>query len=343
MPLIVHVPLQFTPGEKWAYTQTNYALLARIVERLTGKPLEALLQERLFAPLQMRETFFASAARPCATNYSAAPGSGVSVRHLDFPPFVHAAGGLCSSVGDLVRWNLALDAGKVLSPELARALWTATRLRNGSPARLDGRTIGYGLGWVVDDTPGRRSVGHSGGNSTAYRRYRDPHLTIIVLHNGVLDPDGVVSSIATIVREDRAGIATAPQEKFWDASISGDTKAIEESLAAGADIEALDTRRSSNGRRALNWAASGDHADAVRRLLQRGAAIDAANKSAFTALHHAAESGSAAAAEALLTAGANPALRNASGELPADVARRKGHAALAKRLETAGKSSAPAH
>jgi CubicO group peptidase (beta-lactamase class C family) len=332
LPLIAQAPLQFEPGTKWAYTQTNYTLLALIVQRVSGMPLEAFLQSRFFGPLGMKQTFYASPSRPCAVNYAPGPEGSVARRALDFPPFVHAAGGLCSSVEDLVRWNDSLDRGTLLRPELTRELWTAARLKDGSAARLSG-TIGYGLGWVVDDAPGQRSVGHSGGNSTAYRRFLDEHFTVIVLHNGVLDPDGLVSSIASVVRNGSASGAASAEEKLWDAAMNGDVPAIESALEAGADIEAQDTRRSRNGRRALNWAASNDHPDAIRTLLSRGASINAANKTGFTALHHAAESGAAEAAEALLAAGADTSLVNTAGERPAEVARRKGHPALAAAIE----------
>jgi CubicO group peptidase (beta-lactamase class C family) len=332
LALIADAPLQFAPGEKWAYTQTNYVLLARLIEKLSGRSLEGFLSERLFKPLGMKETFYADETHRCATNYAAAADGTVNVRALDFPPFVHAAGGLCSSLADLELWNGALDADRVLPAPLAAELWTGTRLENGQPARITANT-GYGLGWVVDDTPGHKSVGHSGGNSTAYRRYLDDHLTVIVLHNGVLDPDGLVSSIAAIVLRGPGESSADAQERLWDSAGDGDTKAIERALAAGADIEALDERKSRNGRRALNWAAINDHAEAIRLLLARGAAIDATNKTGFTALHHAAESGAAHAAEALLAAGANRNLKTKDGELAADIARRKGHGELALRIE----------
>lgn len=336
LPLVAGAPHQFAPGEKWAYTQTNYVLLARMIERLSGKPLEVFMAERLFRPMGMNETFFATpgSAKPsCATNYSRGPGSAVTVRRLDFPSFVHAAGGLCSSLSDLVRWNAALDAGRVLPDRLTRELWTSTRLKDGSPVRIDGKNTGYGLGWVVDDSPGHKAVGHSGGNSTAYRRYLDDGVTIIVLHNGVFDPDGMVSSIAAIVQRQAGDAGPSVQEQLWDAARSGDTAGIERALADGAEIEALDTRTSRNGRRALNWAAVNDHPEALRTLLAHGAAIDAANKTGFTSLHHAAESGSAQCVAVLLAAGANRSLSNKDGERAADVARRKGHGDLAAAIE----------
>jgi CubicO group peptidase (beta-lactamase class C family) len=336
LPMIESAPMQFPPGERWAYTQTNYVLLARIVERASGKPLESFMAERLFVPLGMNNSFFAvggDAARVPAVNYEPSERGEPALRRLDFPTFVHAAGGLCASLDDLVRWNAALDAGSVLPPALQKEMWTSTPLNNGKPFRIDGKTIGYGLGWAVDDTPAHRSVGHSGGNSSAYRRYLDEGFTIIVLHNGVADPDGLVASIASIVRRGSAGGSASAQERLWEAAMSGDTAEIERALGDGADIEALDTRRSRSGRRALNWAAWFNHPDAIRALLRHGAKIDAENATGFTALQHAAEAGSLEAADVLLAAGADPMHRNRSGSRPAETARSQGHPEVAARIE----------
>ena len=334
---VADAPLQFAPGERWAYTQTNYALVARIIERRAGQGFEAFLHERIFRPLGMTDTFFPSASvsgRRCATNYERTSSAGAPPpRPLDFPPFVHGAGGLCSSLGDLIRWSLALDSGGVVATDLGHEMWTTARLTDGSPARIPGTTMGYGLGCVTDDTPGRRSVGHSGGNSSAFRRFVDDGMTIIVLHNGVSDPDGLVASIAAIVGRADGQAGPPAQERLWDAAMRGDHAEVERALLDGADIEALDTRRSRNGRRALNWAAQFNHAQVMRTLLSRGAAIDAQNSSGFTALHHAAEAGSLEAAEVLLTAGAARTVKTGAGEVPAAIARRHGHGAIAALIE----------
>jgi len=101
-------------------------------------------------------------------------------------------------------------------------------------------------------------------------------------------------------------IAQTPQTRLWDAAISGDTSALSAALKDGAPIEGLDRRSSQNGRRALNWAAINNRAEAIRFLLARGAQIEATNFTGVTALHHAAEYGSLDAARVLLGAGADP-------------------------------------
>jgi CubicO group peptidase (beta-lactamase class C family) len=337
LPLVAGQPFRFEPGTAWAYTQTNYALLQRVVERISGMPLEAFLEERLFQPLGMRDTFFPGPRRHCAVNYRRAhDGRIVGRPDLVFPGYVHAAGGLCASLQDLVTWELALEAGKIIPSAVLEEASTPAKLADSSMARVAGSLI-YGLGRAIDTTPGHRWVGHSGGNSSSIRRYPDDHMAIIVLHNGASDPDAIVNAVAdAMLRQTAAGDA---QAELWDAAGEGNQSAVEAALRAGADVDALDTRSSHNGRRALNWAAINDHADTIRLLLRHGASINAVNLSGFTALHHAAESGSMDAARALLEAGADSSLRSSAGETASDVARRKGHREVARLIDGESKQS----
>ena len=136
-------------------------------------------------------------------------------------------------------------------------------------------------------------------------------------------------------------LAQDAQARLWDAAIAGDTVAIAAALTAGAKLDALDFRRSQNGRLALNLAAINNRVDAIRFLLVRGAAIEGKNVTGFTALHHAAEMGSLDAARALLEAGANPASRNNEGWKPAEVARDRDHVDVAMLIEAAERGQKP--
>lgn len=331
LPIVASQPLRFRPGMNWAYTQTNYAILLRLIERVSGLRFEDFLEQRLFRPLGMRNTFFPDSRRGCAVNYERAPGGRIAIRSgLTFPHYVHAAGGLCASLDDLIIWSQALEAGRVIPRALVDMARTPARLANGANAQVAG-PISYGLGWAIDTTPGHRWAGHSGGNSTAFRQYLDDGMTIIVLHNGASDPDAIIGAAARSMLR-RSGGA---QDELWDAATDGNLAAAEAALQGGADINALDTRSSRSGRYALNWAVLNDHADLVRFLLGRGAAVNAQNRTGFTALHHAAEAGSANAARALLAAGADTSIRNAAGATPADVARSNGNLTVARLIDAA--------
>jgi ankyrin repeat protein len=131
------------------------------------------------------------------------------------------------------------------------------------------------------------------------------------------------------------------QTQLWEAAIAGDTTAMRQALAAGAQIDSLDTRRSRNGRRALNWAALNNRVPAIRLLLEAGATLDTANLTGFTALHHAAEAGALEAARALLVAGADARRTINAGYTPSKIARENGFEAVAALLEAAERGERP--
>ena len=124
------------------------------------------------------------------------------------------------------------------------------------------------------------------------------------------------------------------QARLWDAAMAGDTTAIAQALADGAKVDELDTRRSVNGRFALNWAAWYNHPAAIRLLVARGADLEAENRTGFSALHHAAEAGSLDAARTLLALGADPTHANGMGVTPVETARERNNEAIAAVLDS---------
>jgi ankyrin repeat protein len=136
-----------------------------------------------------------------------------------------------------------------------------------------------------------------------------------------------------LARAERAALPNA-QLNLWIAAISGDTVAIAAALDAGAKIDSMDMQ---GNRRALNYAAIGNHVGAVRLLIKRGAAVNLANRTGFTPLHHAVEAGAVDALAALLAGGADATIASTQGALPIDTARRRGDAATVRLLESATK------
>ncbi len=126
------------------------------------------------------------------------------------------------------------------------------------------------------------------------------------------------------------------QNALWEAAKSGDVAALKKAIDEGADVNALDARTNPNGRRALNWAAWYNHAEAIKELLKGGADIDGVNITGFTPIHHAAEAGSPEAARVLIEAGADVNLPSHVGETPLQRARRGGHQEVVRLLEAAG-------
>lgn len=159
LAFVKDVPFDFEPGESWSYSNTGYYFLGMVVEAVDGRPYAEFLQDEFFDPLGLTRTRFGSARDIIpnrAQGYVFAP-----VVELTNDPFVNmetlgAAGGLISTAGDLVRWQIALTEGRVVSEASYRKM-----VDSGVPVGPDGSTYGFGL--AVTGTGEGRRIGHAGG------------------------------------------------------------------------------------------------------------------------------------------------------------------------------------
>lgn len=213
------MPVPNKPGETWSYNQTGYVLLGMLIQKVAGVTFEEFLQQRFFQPLAMTATRFGDSREIVpgrATLYTRLESCDENGPKLSdriyaahpaylYPSFMHTGAGINTTVGDLVKWNLALDEAKVLQRETLDQMWSAARLMDGQVFRFGG-TAGYAHGWVVNDQAGHKSVGHSGGGSTAYWRFLDDKLTVIVLTNCQgSDPDSLARGVAALYVPELAG------------------------------------------------------------------------------------------------------------------------------------------
>jgi CubicO group peptidase (beta-lactamase class C family) len=185
-------PMGRTAG-RFSYSNTGYDLLGSVIERVSGQSYRAFFRARVFAPLGMDDTFSLPAAarlarRQCAIGYEEKRRGFVAEAE-------HALDGICgsgsiySTVADLVRYEAALAAGRLVSDATMRVA-----LRSG--VRDNGTPTGYGFGWNV--TPDYSE--HSGewiGFVSHLRRYRRRRLSIYVLSNATsIDAERMVKSAA---------------------------------------------------------------------------------------------------------------------------------------------------
>ena len=181
LALVKDAPLQFTPGQRFAYCNTGYYLLGMIVEKASGKPYATFLADRIFTPLGMTSTAlddYADARPVRARGYSTANGATKLAEHTH-PTQPYSAGALVSNVVDLAKWDAALAARKLLKPASYDAMWTPMRLNDGKPSS-------YALGWQVDPYRTRPRQAHGGGISgfsTFVARFPDDKVTVIALVN----------------------------------------------------------------------------------------------------------------------------------------------------------------
>ena len=173
--------LNFEPNTEYLYCNTGYTLIAQIVKRVSGKAFAEFTQEQLFGPLGMTHTKwrddFTSVVKGRAIAYEP-DGKGGFRMNMPFGN-VHGAGGLLTTVGDLLIWNENFESGRVGGREFVNQLQTRARLK-------DGREIDYAFGLTVTEYKGVAEVSH-GGATAGYRtflaRFPQQQLSIALLCN----------------------------------------------------------------------------------------------------------------------------------------------------------------
>lgn len=184
--LLAAHPLEFTPGERWNYTN-GFPLLGIVVERVSGMPYVDFVRTRIFDKLGLASARFKSNTDLVpnrADGYYFKDGKyshGETLR----PMLIAPNGGVMINVLDFAAWDMAMTSGRLLSAASLTAMTTPVRLSNG-------RTVGHGLGWFMDQFNGHRFGAHWGttvtGHSSVIRRYVNDHVTVIMLAN--LDDGG---------------------------------------------------------------------------------------------------------------------------------------------------------
>lgn len=187
------IPLDFDPGSRWQYSNTNYTIAGLIVEKASGMPLLDFLKQRIFAPLRMSSAVSMHVAKETPTDPVG------YVKYALGPPrpapkegkgWMFAAGELAMTASDLAIWDISIINQTLLRPASYRQLETEVLLKNGTGTR-------YGLGMRVEMEQDRRALSHGGevsGFLTQNVVYPDDHAAVIVLTN--LDASAAAGQIA---------------------------------------------------------------------------------------------------------------------------------------------------
>ena len=173
-----HDSTYFKPGSDYRYSNSGYALLALIVERVSGKRFAAFLDERIFKPLKMTGTVAheegVSTVSHRAFGHTQKDGSWIR-KDQSSTSAVLGDGGIYSSIDDLAKWDAALHDSRLLSDESRRLAFSPH-----TPTKTEG--VSYGFGWRISG----ETVSHT-GETSGFRnviiRYPGRRLTVIILTN----------------------------------------------------------------------------------------------------------------------------------------------------------------
>ena len=194
--------LEFKPGEKFAYSNSGYFLLGVIIEKVTGKTYEQVMQENILTPLKMNNTGFdhhATILKNRATGYEKNGGDYINAQYLDMS-VPYAAGSLYSTVDDLYLWDQALYTNQLLQKENMDLLFTK-HIQDGGGF--------YGYGWGIRKMPVGNTkdsvsiIAHGGGingfNTMLTRIPADKNLIVLLNNTGGAPLNKISSAIAGII------------------------------------------------------------------------------------------------------------------------------------------------
>jgi D-alanyl-D-alanine carboxypeptidase len=175
-------PLDFEPGTRWQYSNTNFEVAALIVEKASGKPFFQFVRTRILDPLGITSAVDFDAGGPTSVQpigymrYGLGP---LRPATSTGPGWMYGAGELAMTARDLAKWDIAMINQSLLKPDSYRAMETTVLLKSGVSAN-------YGLGVDVDMSGGHRTIEHSGevaGFTAENIVYPDDSAAVIVLTN----------------------------------------------------------------------------------------------------------------------------------------------------------------
>ena len=195
-------PLDFEPGTRWQYSNTNYVLAGLVAEKVSGKPLGQLLREQVFGPLQMSSASD-QAPEPAATfRYAGGP---LRVTGREGAGWLFATGDLGMNVDDLLRWDASFMAQQLLKP-------ASHQLMEREVLTADGAGTGYALGLFVSRQGDRRCLSHGGevaGFTCENLMYPEEGTAVVVLSNQMATPvpqqlSGEISALLARLGDDES-------------------------------------------------------------------------------------------------------------------------------------------
>ncbi len=175
-------PLDFDPGTKWQYSNTNYVIAGVIIEKVARMPLLRFLQEKVFTPLGMTSVSDTDQAKLGDTDpagylrYALGP---LRPAPKEGKGWMFAAGELAMPAADLAKWDISIMDQKLLKPSSYREFGTDVLLKNGLSTH-------YGLGVDVNTQAGHRALSHGGevsGFTAQNTVFPDDRAAVVVLTN----------------------------------------------------------------------------------------------------------------------------------------------------------------
>jgi CubicO group peptidase (beta-lactamase class C family) len=201
--LVQKQPLESQANTQWSYVQTNYALLGKIIDKISGQPFEAFKAQNQLQKAKMPKTEAAGFAGQKyvvphqSTNYMYYKSDVLTTFTEGYSRLMSPAGGMNSTANELARYVIALQKGDLFDKNSSlETLWSPGKLNNGNMVGRNGRQ-GYALGWEVIGRNDHPSVLSGGNANSAILIYPKDNLSIVLLGNLIgSDPKTFMNEIA---------------------------------------------------------------------------------------------------------------------------------------------------
>jgi len=204
--------LDFEPGTEWQYSNTNFVVAGRIVEKVTGMPVFEFLQSRIFTPLGMKTVVDLDTQSLTDLDAAGYTRFGLGPPRPAPPEargWLYAAGELAMTASDLARWDEALLHGALLKPSSMDQFIKPTTLKNGAP-------VNYGLGIGINNASGHPRLQHGGavsGFASSNAVWLDEGTALVVFANmdGTDVPSSVISQVGPLLLAEKEDPTAAQQ------------------------------------------------------------------------------------------------------------------------------------
>ena len=203
------LPIDGKPGEQFRYNQLNYALLGRVIQKLSGETFEQFIAARQFRMAGMPLTAYHDSRDVVPymgrtytylrfTSDDVLLTDSLMNRYEEIPPIIRTAAGIYTTAEELAHWIIAIQGQKLLKKqESLKSMWTPGRLSNGQTAGFSDLLNGYAIGWPVVTRPEHSAIATVGGERAGLFIYPGDGITVIVLTNLMgASPQAFIDQIA---------------------------------------------------------------------------------------------------------------------------------------------------
>lgn len=215
------LPLEFKPGTKYNYSNSNYLLLGLVIEAVARKSYHTYIKENIIVPLELNHTFYANESTILPKRVQGYTRDRGFYENCEYQSISigYACGDLLSNTEDLYKWNNALIQYKPVKKETLDKAFTPYRLN-------DGKFTRYGYGWFIDDLQGSKCIHHEGQTSG------------FIAEEKYFPEENVYVAILTNVKsgEDTSDFSDARFRLFEDISLLSIGKKLQNSTTVNDDI-----------------------------------------------------------------------------------------------------------